>query len=70
MLTLKQFKAMPSNGVNHYKMQFVPMIWGNNGSFDFYDTVKGLMDSGMDISYVSYSRTSCLYGDTAPAGDT
>lgn len=38
-------------------MQFVPMIWGNNGTFDFYDTVKGLMDSGMDIEYVSLSLT-------------
>lgn len=51
-----QFKAFPSKGINHYKMQFVPMIWGNNGTFNFYNTVKGLIDSGMDIEYVSLSH--------------
>lgn len=53
MLTLGQFRTYPSSGIDQYKMQFVPMMWGNApNDLGFYDKVKGMIDGGMNISYV------------------
>lgn len=47
------YGAYPTSGINQNKLQFVPMMWGNRPEdAGFYDTVKGLIDSGMNIEYV------------------
>lgn len=51
------YQAMPTDAIDS-KLQFVPMLWGADSSNDnadatsFYDTVKGLIDSGREIQYV------------------
>lgn len=47
------YMATPTSAFDHTKLQFVPMLWGaaNDGG-NFYTTVKGLKDGGMNISYV------------------
>ena len=49
------YGASPTSTFDHSKLAFVPMLWGapaNDTDMTFYDTVKGLIDSGMNISYV------------------
>lgn len=43
----------PTGDLDHDKLQFVPMLWGKPDSSAemFNDTVKGLIDGGMNISY-------------------
>ncbi|WPH00619.1 glycoside hydrolase family 128 protein [Acrodontium crateriforme] len=48
------YKAEPTSTYTNH-LQFVPMLWGapsDNTSMDFYNTVKGLVDGGMNISYI------------------
>jgi hypothetical protein len=48
------YGASPTTEYNG-KLQFVPMLWGAPSSdtdMNFHDTVKGLIDGGMNISYV------------------
>lgn len=48
------YAAKPTDAIDS-KLQFVPMFWGadsgNETGESFYDTVKGLKDSGRDIEY-------------------
>ncbi|KAK3063051.1 hypothetical protein LTS18_002844 [Coniosporium uncinatum] len=50
------YGASPSAAfLQHPEMEFVPMLWGakdGDTGTEFYDTVKGLIDSGKNISYV------------------
>ena len=50
------YQASPSNSYTGSKLQFVPMLWGlpSNPSTDmtFYNTVKGLIQGGENITYV------------------
>ena len=43
------YMSEPTSQLNN-KLEFVPMLWGSDNSF--YNTVKGLKDGGMNISYV------------------
>ncbi|KAK5244714.1 hypothetical protein LTR16_007514, partial [Cryomyces antarcticus] len=48
------YGASPSAVFNGH-LNFVPMLWGapaSNTDMTFYNTVKGLIDSGVNISYV------------------
>lgn len=49
------FQANPIGGIDD-KLQYVPMLWGEDSSDDldgsFFDVVKGHIDSGRDIEYV------------------
>ncbi|KXL42161.1 MAG: glycoside hydrolase family 128 protein, partial [Acidomyces sp. 'richmondensis'] len=49
------YAASPTSEFVNSKLQFVPMLWGtpsSNTDMTFYDTVKGLIDSGTNISFV------------------
>lgn len=50
------YQASPSSVYSNSKLVFVPMLWGAPSSdantTTFYDTVKGLIDGGSNVSYV------------------
>jgi len=49
------YAASPTSEFINSKLQFVPMLWGapsSNTDVTFYETVKGLINSGKNISYV------------------
>jgi len=50
------YQASPSAVYQGSKLQFVPMLWGNPTvpatDMSFYNTVKGLIQGGMNITYV------------------
>lgn len=41
----------PSSNYDGSKLEFVPMLWGNESDNTFLDTVSGLIDSGTKINY-------------------
>lgn len=47
------YGAYPTDGLDHSKLQFVPMLWGkpSDGDTPFNQTVKDLIDGGMNIKY-------------------
>ncbi|KAK4498396.1 hypothetical protein PRZ48_011054 [Zasmidium cellare] len=68
------YMATPTSALSGTNLQFVPMLWGtNNGDTNFYTTVKGLKDGGMNITYVlgfnepdgCVSGGSCVDANTA-----
>ena len=47
------YGASPTSTFDHSNLEFVPMCWGSKSYADgFYDTVKSLIDNGMNIHYV------------------
>lgn len=70
------YAASPINGIDA-KLQFVPMLWDASSAGktpgSFYNTVKGLKDSGREIEYVlgfnepdgCKDGGSCIDADTA-----
>lgn len=46
------YKSSPTSNVDHSQLQFVPMLWGSKSDPNFYNTVKGLKDGGMNITTV------------------
>ncbi|KAK4539679.1 hypothetical protein LTR36_010442 [Oleoguttula mirabilis] len=69
------YGTSPTSGYDGH-LDFVPMLWGAPSSdtdMTFYNTVKGLIDGGMNISYVlafnepdgCTSGGSCVSADTA-----
>ena len=69
-----QFRSSPTDGIDDWKMQFVPMMWGNaKNDWNFYDKVKSLMDKGMNITYalgfnepdICSGGGSCIDAETA-----
>ncbi|KAI7618995.1 glycoside hydrolase family 128 protein, partial [Hortaea werneckii] len=72
------YEASPTDGIDESKLQFVPMIWGlpdSTSSMAFYNTVKGLMQQGYNITYVlgfnepdgCVSGGSCIAAEDAAA---
>jgi len=70
------YEASPTSGIDGTKLEFVPMQWGAPSSdtdMTFYNTVKGLIDGGMNITYVlgfnepdgCSSGGSCVDAETA-----
>jgi len=62
----------PSNELDNDKMDFVPMLWGTDGSDSFYDKIKALVDGGRNITYVLgfNEPDGCAYGGSCiPAED-
>jgi hypothetical protein len=47
------YGAYPIDGFDHDKLQFVPMLWGkpSDGDTPFNQTVKDLINGGMNIKY-------------------
>ncbi|KAF2237335.1 glycoside hydrolase family 128 protein [Viridothelium virens] len=41
----------PSPNYANTKLEFVPMLWGNESDNSFLDTVSGLIDSGTNVTY-------------------
>ncbi|KAL9096530.1 MAG: hypothetical protein Q9165_001527 [Trypethelium subeluteriae] len=41
----------PSPNYANTKLEFVPMLWGNESDNTFLDTVSGLIDSGTNVTY-------------------
>ena len=41
----------PSSNYDGSKLEFVPMLWGNESDSSFLDTVSGLIDSGTKVNY-------------------
>ena len=48
------YGSYPTAALANSKLQFVPMLWGKPSNTDpkFHDTVKGLIDGGMQIKYI------------------
>ena len=42
----------PSSVYDNTKLEFVPMLWGNESDNSFLDTVSGLIEGGTNITYV------------------
>ncbi|KAI6914121.1 glycoside hydrolase family 128 protein [Hortaea werneckii] len=72
------YEASPTDGIDESKLQFVPMIWGlpdSDTSMAFYNTVRGLMQQGYNITYVlgfnepdgCSSGGSCIAAEDAAA---
>ncbi|GAB7347621.1 hypothetical protein MBLNU459_g4492t3 [Dothideomycetes sp. NU459] len=72
------YGASPTAEYDNSKLQFVPMLWGapsSNTDMTFYNTVKGLIEGGQNITYVlgfnepdgCTSGGSCVPADTAAA---
>jgi len=68
------YGASPSQPLAASSLNFVPMLWGAPASTTdttFYDTVKGLIDSGHNVSYVlSFNEpdgTQATGGSNVPA---
>lgn len=72
------YGASPTSEYDNSKLAFVPMLWGAPSSttdMTFYNTVKGLIDGGQNITHVlgfnepdgCTSGGSCVAADTAAA---
>lgn len=46
------YESTPTSAIDHSQLQFVPMLWGASNNDNFASTVKGLVSSGMNITYV------------------
>ena len=48
------YGSYPTDALDHSSLQFVPMLWGKPSDSDaqFHITVKGLIDSGMQVQYI------------------
>lgn len=69
------YKPNPTPALAGSNLQFVPMLWGTSiGSTDmsFYNTVKGLIQSGKNITYVlGYNEPDgCKYGGSCVDAQT
>ena len=46
------YSPYPTDGLDHSKLEFVPMLWGTDGADGFHSTIEGLIDGGLDVKHV------------------
>lgn len=65
------YSPNPSPEIDAEKMEFVPMLWGTDGSEYFYSRVKGQVDRGANINYVLgfNEPDGCAYGGSCIDAD-